>query len=87
MDDFRSGLSFFELSCGMDRAMQLRHLEEAERHIAQGERHIAEQEGRITVMSRQGHNTDEAQKLLDNFYASQAQHIQHRDRILKELEE
>jgi hypothetical protein len=36
----------FELSCGMDLAMQLRHLKEAEQHIAQGERHIAEQEDR-----------------------------------------
>lgn len=67
--------------------MQLRHLEEAERHIAQGARHIAEQEERIRGMLRRGGNADEAQKLLDNFHASQAQHIQHRDRILKELEE
>jgi hypothetical protein len=71
----------------MDRAMQFRHLEQAERHIAQGERHIAEQEERVADLARLGADTAEARKLLDNFYASQAQHIQHRDRILKELEE
>ncbi|MDD1523047.1 hypothetical protein DCG74_23700 [Bradyrhizobium sp. WBAH42] len=71
----------------MDRAMQLRHLEEAERHIAQGERHISEQEGRIGFMVRQGYDTGEARKLLDNFNASQTQHLQHRDRILRELEQ
>jgi ferritin len=71
----------------MDRAMELRHLEQAERHIAEGEQHIAEQEDRIADLARMGADTTEARKLLDNFYASQAQHIQHRDRILKELEQ
>ncbi|MDA9545132.1 hypothetical protein ACM43_11860 [Bradyrhizobium sp. CCBAU 45321] len=59
----------------MDRAMQLRHLKEAERHIAQGKRHIFEQEGRIGFMVRQGYDTGEARKLLDNFKASQMQHL------------
>jgi Holliday junction resolvasome RuvABC DNA-binding subunit len=71
----------------MDREMQLRHLEQAERHIAQGERHIAEQEERIAALVRLGADTTEAQKLLNNFFATQMQHIQHRERILKELEE
>jgi hypothetical protein len=70
----------------MDRAMQLHHLEEAERHIAQGKRHIEEQEDRIADLARLGADLTEARKLLNLFYATQAQHIQHRDRILKELE-
>jgi isochorismate hydrolase len=70
----------------MDRSMQLRHLEEAERHVAQGVRHITEQEVRIADLAREGHDTKEARKLLDNFYGTQALHIQHRDRIQKELE-
>ena len=69
----------------MTRAMHLRHLEEAERHIAQGERHIAEQEERIAKLARHGHNIVQAQRLLDNFHASQVLHVQHRDCILKEL--
>lgn len=68
------------------RAMQLRHLEEAERHIAEGERHIAEQEERIEDLARFGHDLAQAKILLENFYASQVLHIQHRDRILRELE-
>jgi hypothetical protein len=69
----------------MDRAMELRHLEQAERHIAQGIRHIAEQEERIADLVRLGADTTVARKLLENFYASQVQHIQHRDRIRQEL--
>ncbi|AJA61508.1 hypothetical protein ACM43_24630 [Bradyrhizobium sp. CCBAU 45321] len=71
----------------MDRAMQLRHLEQAERHVAQGERNIAKQEERIADLARRGANTTEAQKLLNTFFAIQMQHIQHRNRILTELEE
>jgi hypothetical protein len=67
--------------------VQRRHLEEAERHVAQGERHIAEQEERIGDLARHGHDTTEARRLLNNFYASQVQHIQHRDRLRKELEQ
>ena len=71
----------------MDRAMQLRHLAEAERHIALGKRHIADQEQMVADLARLGCDTTEARKLLDNFYITQVQHIQHRDRILKELEQ
>jgi len=67
--------------------MELRHLELAERHIAQGERHIAEQEARIAHLARRGVDTKEAQRLLNNFFATQMLHLQHRERILKELEE
>jgi hypothetical protein len=66
--------------------MLLRHLEEAKRHVALGERHIANQEQLVADLARSGHETAEARKLLDNFYAMQVQHIQHRDRILVELE-
>ncbi|WP_265441189.1 hypothetical protein [Bradyrhizobium sp. SEMIA] len=66
--------------------MQQRHLEQAERHIAQGKRHIDEQEERIAALARIGADTTEARKLLNNFYATQAQHIEHRARILRELE-
>jgi histone deacetylase complex regulatory component SIN3 len=70
----------------MDRLMQFRHLEEAERHVAEGQGHIAEQEERIADLVREGHDTTRARKLLDDFYATQMMHIQHRDRIRKELE-
>jgi hypothetical protein len=68
-----------------DRAMHLRHLAEAEQHVAQGKRHIAEQEDRLAELKRRGYDTTTARELLDNFYALQEQHVQHRDRILKVL--
>ena len=67
------------------REMLQRHLEEAERHVTQGERHIAQQEERVAEFARLRADMTEARKLLDNFYAIQVQHIQHRDRILAEL--
>lgn len=67
--------------------MELRHLEQAERHIAEGYRHIFEQEDRVADLAGKGHDTTEARKLLDNFYASQALHIAHRDMIRRELGE
>jgi hypothetical protein len=71
----------------MDPSIQLRHLEEVERHITQGIRHIAEQKRRIANFVRLGYDTTEARKLLENFYATQAQHVQHRERIRAELEQ
>lgn len=71
----------------MDRAMMQRHLEEAMRHIALGEKHIASQEQVVEDLVRLGSDAAEAKKLLENFYASQAQHIAHRDRIIRELDD
>jgi hypothetical protein len=86
--EFLQGAAAPKSSCGalMDRATHLQHLEQAERHVAQGERHIASQELIVSDTTRLGRDTTEARKLLDNFYTSQAQHIQHRDRLRRELE-
>jgi len=69
------------------RMMQRRHLAQGEQHVAQGMKHIAIQERIVADMSRLGYDTTEAWKLLNNFYAAQTLHTQHRDCILKELEE
>jgi hypothetical protein len=71
----------------MDRATLREQLAQTERHVAHGARHIADQEQIATDLARLGHDTTEARKLLDNFYTTQVQHIQHRNRIRKELEE
>lgn len=76
-----------EASARIDRVTRLRNLTEAEQHIAQGERHIAEQEDLINRLVQKGHETTEAWKLLENFYATQVLHVQHRDRIRKQLEQ
>lgn len=67
--------------------MQLRHLEEAERHIAQGLRHIADQERIVADLEQGGHDAVQARRLLENFHATQAQHVAHRDHMLRELEQ
>ena len=71
----------------MDREMQLRVLEEAERQIVEGERHIAEQELIVVELDRDGHDVTEARRLLKNFYATQNLYIEHRNRIARELEQ
>jgi hypothetical protein len=70
----------------MPYAMRRQYLEQAERHVAQGERHIATQKLIVSDLARLGHDTTQARKLLENFYASQVQHIRHRDRLRRELE-
>jgi hypothetical protein len=69
----------------MDRVMELRHLQEAERHVAQGERIVAGQELRLADMERAGHDLGLAIRMLAIFRAIQFEHVAHRDRILHEL--
>ena len=69
----------------MDRSEQLRHLAEAERHIASGAGHISNQERRIADLDDRGQNSTLARSLLKTFCLMQAEHIAHRDRILREL--
>jgi len=71
----------------MDRPMQLRHLEEAERHVVRGERLISEQKLRIANLERDGHDSTTARELLETYRALQDEHLKNRDRIIKELEE
>ena len=68
----------------MDRQTQMRHLAQAERHVSLGARLIAEQERRIAMLSL---GVMEARRLLEAFLETQAQHIAHRDLILRELNE
>ena len=69
----------------MDRSIQLQHLAEAERHIARGDYHISEQELRIAEFDARGHDATLARALLETFRLTQAQHVAHRDFILKAL--
>jgi hypothetical protein len=70
---------------GMDRSMQFRHLAEAERHIALGARHISNQELRIAELEAHRRDSTLACSLLKTFRLTQAQHVAHRDQILREL--
>ena len=69
----------------MNVSMQLRHLAEAERHIASGLDHISRQELLIADLDHRGQDSTVARSLLRTFGLLQAEHIAHRDRILREL--
>jgi hypothetical protein len=71
----------------MNRAMQLRHLEEAERHIAHGARNIVDEEKRIARMDHYGQDTAHARSLLVVFKNLHQQHVEHRNRIVRALKQ
>jgi len=52
--------------------MLFEHLAQARRHVAEGVIRISEQKGLIAELQRDGHDTTEAQKLLDTFLEAQA---------------
>jgi hypothetical protein len=65
----------------------LAHLAIAEKNVALGERHIEHQEPLVSDLDRHGHDTSEALALLDMFRRPQAEHVAHRDFLLKELQD
>jgi len=70
----------------MDREMTVAHLAVAKRNVAQGERHIEHQEQIVSDLDRHGHDTAEALALLETFRHSKAEHVAHRDFLLRELQ-
>jgi hypothetical protein len=71
----------------MDRKMELNHLALAESAVLQGERHIAREEQMISDLERGGHDTKLALETLANYRRMQAEHIAHRNMILKLLQQ
>jgi hypothetical protein len=71
----------------MDRTMHLRRLEEAERHVAHGAHNIIDEEKRIAKMDHDGQDTAYARSLLVVFKSLHQQHVEHRDRIVRALEQ
>lgn len=67
--------------------MQQRHLQETEAHIVLGEGHIAKQINIIAELERHQHDASRARLFLSVLEATQAAHVEHRDRILAELGE
>jgi hypothetical protein len=78
-------LAPFGLSWLMDHDILLEHLALAERHISQGAEHLAKQQELIDKLASHKHDTRGAQAVLRTMRETQANHIQDRDRILKEL--
>jgi hypothetical protein len=71
----------------MDSTMHLRRLEEAERHVAHGAHNIIDEEKRIAKMDHDGQDTAHARSLLVVFKNLHRQHVEHRDRIARALEQ
>ena len=64
-----------------------KHLAQAERHVAQGERHMEQQRALAEKMEHDGHDTQEAYKLLAQFEGLQDLHVADGDRLRRELAE
>lgn len=69
----------------MDRTMVMEHLEQARRHVAEGEKHIARQREVVAGLECDGHDSKQARKLLHEFEGVQRLHVEHRDRLKKQL--
>ena len=71
----------------MDRTMLLQHLALAERHISEGAEHLAKQQELIDRLASHKHDTKDAMAVLTTMRKTQANHLQDRDRVVKELEQ
>ena len=69
-----------------DPALERKHLAKAERDIVEGERRVTRQLVLIEKMRQEGHDTDEAEKLLLTLEDTLAEWHAHREEILRELE-
>jgi hypothetical protein len=70
----------------MDRETELARLANAEKAVTDGERHIQLQEQRVAELDRD-HDTKRALATLATFRQMQAEHVAHRDLILKMLQQ
>jgi len=70
----------------MDRYVIAQHLAQARRHVAAGELHLARQHEIIAELERDGHDANEAKRLLAQFIVMQALHLEDCRRLERELE-
>lgn len=70
-----------------DRDREREHLAQADRHIAEAKKHIARQWEVIQQLTRDGHETDLAEKMLHILQDTLAAFERHRQLILKQLNE
>jgi len=61
------------------------HLAQARRHVTLGEKRIVDQERLAARLAVDGHNTEEAEKLLVSFQQLQRLHLEHCYRLRAEL--
>jgi hypothetical protein len=70
-----------------DRDSVSRHLELANKHVAGGQRRVEAQLELVLRLERDGHDTLQAKRLLEQFEQILALQIENRDRIVQELNE
>ena len=69
----------------VDQEIGRRHLELANRHVAEGQKRVDAQITLVVKLDRDGHDTRQAKKLLEQFEQILALQIEHRNRIVQEL--
>ena len=69
----------------MDKALTLQRLAETERHVRRGQLHLTWQTNILSGLEQDGHDITQAKALLLFFEEIQAEHISHRNRLLKEM--
>jgi hypothetical protein len=70
-----------------ERTTIVKHLEQARRHVVEAEQRLAHQGEIVAQLERDGHDTHEAERLLDQFEQIHALQVADRDRLEKELVE
>jgi hypothetical protein len=73
------------LRCVVNRAQHVRDLAMVEGHIRFGKVHLARQRQRVATLDRGGHDSWDARYILALFEETQALHVEHRDRLQREL--
>jgi hypothetical protein len=69
----------------MNKAMEERHLAQADKHITDGEIRISEQLLRIEHLKADGHDTTEANRMLTDLEDQQKEFEAHRQMIVDRL--
>lgn len=69
----------------MDRRRKLAYLARARQHVAQGEEYIARQRALVAELERDGHDPNEARRLLAKFIVMQSMHLDDCNRWEAEL--
>lgn len=71
----------------VQREIARQHLELANSHVARGEQRVRAQRDLAEQLERDGHDTHPARTLLSQLEATLAFQVEHRDRILRDLDD
>lgn len=80
-----AGLDAMDRTVVLDSQMLVDHLAQAERHLVQAQEHVRLQHDVIAKLQRNGHDTRQANTLLNTFIDMEAAHLADRDRLRREL--